>query len=76
MKNNKLKHSASILGVSTVAAAWLIAGPDILLNLGASARVTELLTLPVAMIAFIWIVSKDKKAMACDRRILKRLFGK
>lgn len=76
MKNHKSKHTASVLGVSILAAAWLIGGPDILTKLGASEKATELLTLPVAMIAFIWIVSRDKSFIACERRAFKRLIGK
>lgn len=76
MKNNKSKHTASSLGVSILAAAWLIAGPDILTRFGASERLTELLTYPVAMIAFIWIVSRDKGIIACERRTFKRLIGR
>jgi hypothetical protein len=76
MKNQKLKHTASILGVSILVAAWLIAGPDILSSFGASEKLTKLLTLPIAFIAFVWIVSSDKNFIACERRAFKRLIGK
>jgi hypothetical protein len=76
MKNYKYKHTASILGVSILAAAWLIGGPDILSKFGASEKATELLTLPVAMIAFFWIVSRNKSFIACERRAFKRLIGR
>jgi Na+/pantothenate symporter len=76
MRNHALKHTASILGVSILAAAWMVGGPDILAKFGASERLIEMLTLPVAMIAFLWIVSRDKEAMACERRAFRRLIGK
>ncbi len=77
MKNtSKRKHTALILGVSILAAAWLIGGPDILAKFGVSSEKAELFTLPVAMIAFIWIISRDKDLIACERRAFKRLIGK
>ena len=76
MKTNKTRQSASILGVAMFAAAWLIGGPDILSEFGASERLAELLTMPVSMIAFIWIISRDSEMIACERRIFKRLIGK
>lgn len=70
------KLTVQILSISILAAAWLIVGPDLLIGLGLSEKIAELLTLPVAMMAFLWIISGNHGFMRCEYRAFRRLLGK
>lgn len=78
MSNNKpiRKRVVLILGVALIAAAWLIAGPDMLENLGLTGRVADVLVNAPAMLLFFWMISKNRGFMRCEYRAWKRLIGR
>lgn len=78
MNNNKpiRKRTVLILGTSLIAAAWLIAGPDMLKNLGLTGRVANVLVNTPAMLLAFWIISKNRGFMRCEYRAWKRLIGR
>jgi len=65
-----------ILGAALLAAAWMIAGPDLLQKFNWHPKIVDILVWVPAMLVFFWSISGNKKFLACERRSFKRLIGK
>jgi len=75
-KNNTYStQSLKILSAAILAAAWMIAGPDVLQKFSWHPKVVDLLTWVPAMTVFFWSISGSKTFLACERRAFKRLLG-
>lgn len=65
-----------ILGMSTLAAAWMIAGPDWLAQLGLqNDKLIDLLTFVPAIGVMFMIAMMRPGFIACERRTFKRILG-
>lgn len=64
-----------ILGAASLAAAWMIGGPDVLHGLAWHPKVVKLATYVPAIMVFFWSISGNNKFLACERRAFKRLLG-
>ena len=74
-KKKSLKYK-SILPLSFVAAAWMIAGPAWLETLGLqSDKLIDLITFVPAMGVMLMIVMARPGFIACERHTFKRILG-
>ncbi len=75
-KTYKRSYIYKTLGISLLAAAWLIAGPDWLTKLGLqNAKIIELLTLIPALTVMFTLIAARPGFVACERRTFKRILG-
>ena len=79
MKNQRKytrKKTAIILGSALCAAAWLIAGPDVLKGWGITGTSNQVLVWMPTMVLFFASIASDKQMLACEARAFRRLLGK
>jgi len=64
-----------ILGTALLAAAWMIAGPDVLQRFNWHPKLVNFLVFAPSIMVFFWSISGYNKFLACERRAFRKILG-